>query len=98
MLTLAKTLYAPSPTQSRTPHDTMPASLPPITSGPPESPLQAPTVSASLAPVLPAQTMWPATKELPYEPRHVASETIGSVAERRAGEMSSLVDVVRPQP
>jgi hypothetical protein len=42
--------------------------------------------------------MWPATKELPYEPRHVASETIGSVAERRVVEMSSLVDVVRPQP
>ena len=83
VLTLAKTLYAPSPTQSRTPHDTMPTSLPPITSGPPESPLQAVSTGArrrrSRA-VLPAQTMWPERSDDPYEP---PARRVGDDRQRR---------------
>ncbi len=47
---------------------------------------------------LPAQTMWPLTKSLPYEPAQVVSDWMGSVAVFSVSEMSSLVELVRPQP
>ncbi len=47
---------------------------------------------------LPAQTMWPLTKSLPYAPVQVASDWIGSVAVFRVAEMSWVVELVRPQP
>ena len=86
-------------TQSVTPQDTTPTIRLFTTRGPPESPLHAVTVPASL-PVagLPAHTMCPLTKSLPYAPEQVVSDCRGSVAVFSVSEMSSLVELVRPQP